>query len=66
MLQVVADGQTWHIRDIRAEVARRLSLTQADLEQLTPSGQDPLYSNRVHWAKTYLEKAGLVEAPARG
>ncbi len=66
VLQVVGEGQTLHARDIRAEVARRLSLTPADLEQLKPSGQQPLFNNRVHRAKTCLEKAGLVEAPARG
>ncbi len=31
---------------------------------LLPSGRQTVFANRVHWAKTYLAKAGLVEAHA--
>ncbi len=30
-----------------------------------PSGQQPIFDNRVAWAKTYLKKAGLLESPRR-
>jgi len=33
---------------------------------LLPSGRQTVFANRVHWAKTYLAKAGLVEATRRG
>ncbi len=32
---------------------------------LLPSGRQTVFANRVHWAKTYLAKAGLVGAPQR-
>jgi len=32
---------------------------------MTPSGRQSIFSNRVGWARTYLKKAGLIEAPKR-
>lgn len=34
--------------------------------QLLPSGKQTVIANRVHWAKTYLKQAGLVESTRRG
>ncbi|RYY01008.1 MAG: restriction endonuclease [Gammaproteobacteria bacterium] len=33
---------------------------------MVPSGQQPLFKNRVTWAVTYLKKAGLLKAAKRG
>jgi restriction system protein len=33
---------------------------------LLPSGKQTVFSNRVHWAKSYLNQAQLVELPRRG
>ena len=33
---------------------------------MLPSGRQPTFDNRVGWARTYLAKAGLLEAPKRG
>jgi len=33
---------------------------------LLPSGKQTVFANRVHWAKTYLGKAGLIESTRRG
>lgn len=33
---------------------------------LLSSGNQPIFDNRVGWAKTYLKKAGLLESPRRG
>ena len=41
-------------------------LTDAERTELLPSGQQAILNNRVAWAKTYLNKAGLLEAPRRG
>ncbi len=65
-LQQVEDGEQHRIRDIRERLALELSLPPDDLEALLPSGRMPVFNSRVHWAKTYLEKAGAVEAPSRG
>jgi restriction system protein len=41
-------------------------LTPEERAQLLPSGSQTLFNNRVHWARTYLGKAGLIESTRRG
>lgn len=53
-------------RQVVQNLADQLALTDDDRAQLIPSGQETLFSNRVHWAKTYMTKAGLVEPVRRG
>jgi restriction system protein len=40
-------------------------LTADERAHLLPSGRQTTFANRVHWAKTYLAKAGLVEPTKR-
>ncbi len=55
----------WVMRGLVARVADDLSLSQSEREQMIPSGTTMVIANRVHWAKTYLKQAGLVEQPKR-
>ena len=48
------------------EVANQLGLSPQERSELLPSGQQTIFSNRVHWAKSYLTKAQLVEITRRG
>lgn len=66
LLQLAADGKEHKSSDAYSELAKEFHLTEEDLKQLVPSGQDYLFSNRCGWAKTYLKKAGLIVYPARG
>lgn len=47
-------------------LARVLDLSEAARNVLLASGRQTVFTNRVHWAKTYLTKAGLVKATRRG
>jgi restriction system protein len=38
----------------------------AERAQLLPSGRQTVLANRVHWAKTYLKQAGLLQPTRRG
>lgn len=58
--------KTWHIRDLVTRIADDLTLSQEERDQEIPSGGTKLIANRVHWAKTYLKQAGLLEQPKRG
>ncbi|MBQ7207640.1 MAG: restriction endonuclease [Lentisphaeria bacterium] len=51
------------MRDYCADV---LKLTQEDISELLDSGRQTRFANRVQWAKTYLQKAGLIASPNRG
>jgi restriction system protein len=55
----------WVMRDLVVRVADDLCLSQPEREQMIPSGTMTVITSRVHWAKTYLKQAGLVEQPKR-
>lgn len=65
VLKAVADGPK-HIRVLIGDLADYFGLSAEEREAKIPSGTNGLFSNRVHWAKTYLKQAGAVEQPARG
>jgi restriction system protein len=53
------------IGDVIERLADELNLTPSERTELLPSGRQTIFANRVHWAKTYLKQAGLVELPRR-
>ncbi len=65
VLEASKDGEV-RISDVVNQLADQFQLTDEEREELLPSGKQPTFSNRVHWAKTYLTKAGLVNATKRG
>lgn len=65
-LEVLANGKEQAVRDIKEAVATKLGITDEDRKELLPSGNQSYFDNRVGWARTYLKKAGLIEAKSRG
>lgn len=65
VLAVSAEGET-RVPAAAEAIADRLGLTLEEREEMLPSGKQRLLHNRVHWAKFYMSKAGLVESPKRG
>jgi len=59
------DGQEHRISDVIDQLAREFRLTEEERQQLLPSGKQTTFANRVHWAKTYLGQAALLEATKR-
>jgi len=51
---------------VEEDIANEFRLSDDEREQLLPSGRQKVLHNRIHWAKFYLSKAGLVESPRRG
>ncbi|WP_155942486.1 restriction endonuclease [Rhodomicrobium vannielii] len=68
MLPVLKAANSGEVRigDVVRALAEALALSDEDRAILLPSGRQTLFANRVHWAKTYLAKAGLVENTRRG
>lgn len=64
VLRFAAEGET-NITECIESLASELGLTDDELSELLPSGKQTVFSNRVHWAKTYMAKAGLVEITRR-
>lgn len=65
VLKFVADGKEYRMRDVVNGLANIFKLTEEERAELLPSGQTPLFNNRVHWAKTYLKKSGLIDSQKR-
>ena len=65
LLKLVKDGEEHRITDAYEQLADEFSLTAEERAELIPSGTQPLFHNRVSWARTYLKKAGLVIYPKR-
>lgn len=65
VLRLAATG-IHRVPEIAAAIADEFALSAEDRAALLPSGTQRLIPNRVHWAKTYLMKAGLLSSPARG
>jgi restriction system protein len=66
LLKLLSDGKEHRLRDIVEALAAEFQLTDKERQELLPSGVQPIFDNRVGWAKTYLKKAGLLDSPARG
>ena len=65
-LKAVSDGELHSAKDVRNNIANSMKLTEEDLAEMLPSGTQRTFDNRVAWARTYLNKAGLIETPMRG
>lgn len=60
-----ASGGEIGIRNCTDQLAKEFRLSEDEIESLLPSGKQAKFANRVHWARTYLVQAGLLEATRR-
>lgn len=66
VLQICADKNEHSLREVIETLAVQLNISPEERRDLLPSGRQPVLDNRVGWARTYLKKAGLLEATRRG
>ena len=60
ILKICKDGGKFRRSELANILADQFKLTQAERDQLKPSGGERLLVNRVGWAIWYLKKAGLL------
>lgn len=63
LLKYALDGQEHSMREAIGALADQFNLSEDERKELLPSGQQPLFDNRVGWARAYLKKAGLLATP---
>jgi restriction system protein len=66
LLELVGDGKEHHIGEAVNALADQFGLSEAELNEMLPSGVEAVFKNRVRWASTFLKKANLIEYPKRG
>ena len=60
LLQFAGDGTEHTLGEAIEHLGRGFQLTQADRQELLPSGKQSRFDNRVGWAVSYLKKGGLI------
>lgn len=65
LLARLSDGDIHSLSDLLKELIAEFRLTPEEVKEKLPSGRQTVISNRIGWAKTYLDKAGLLETTKR-
>ncbi len=66
LLRLVSDGNEHTLREAVETLAEQFKLTEGERKELLPSGSQFTFANRVGWARTYMNKAALLESTRRG
>lgn len=65
-LRFLGDSKEHSLRDAEESLSEHFNLSPTERAELLPSGQQGIFKNRIGWARTFLKKACLVDAPKRG
>lgn len=66
LLKFAGDKNEHSLREAIDCLADDFGLSEIEKRDRLPSGLQATFDNRVSWAKTYLQKAGLLESKKRG
>ena len=65
-LQFFADGVAHRVSEVYVKLAGHFNLTEAEQNEMLPSGVQRRWHNRANWACYDLFRAGLLDRPKRG
>lgn len=65
LLKLAGDGEERSIRDAANLLAQQFNLSEEERREPLPSGQQARFDNRVHWARSFLKQAHLLENTKR-
>ncbi len=65
-LQLLKDGRSMKLRDFLEPLADEFKLTENEVNEMYPSGNGHIFYDRISWALSYLNMAGLLDKPGRG
>jgi restriction system protein len=65
-LEILSRGGQFKSRDLEEQLVVHFRLTEEERNQLYKSGNGPIFLDRINWALSYLNMAGLVSKPKRG
>jgi restriction system protein len=65
-LKLLLGGKPMKLKDFIEPLSNEFSLTEEEMNEMYPSGNGHVFYDRVSWALSYLNMAGLLEKPARG
>ncbi|MFH1320594.1 MAG: winged helix-turn-helix domain-containing protein [Bacteroidota bacterium] len=65
LLKMLSNEQEHSLQETDDFLSDQFYLTEDERRELLPSGQQPVFRNRLGWARTYMKKAGLLSTPRR-
>lgn len=65
LLKYLSDKKEHSLQETHDSLAQQFNLTEPEIRELLPSGQQPIFRNRLGWARTYMLKAHLLESTKR-
>jgi restriction system protein len=65
LLKLAGDNKEHSTRDAIVLLGKQFNLSDEEMLELLPSGQQKVFDNRVGWARTYLKMARLLESRKR-
>jgi restriction system protein len=65
LLKLLRDNEEHSLQEADDILSNQFKLTESEKRELLPSGQQPVFRNRLGWARTYMKKAGLIETTKR-
>jgi len=65
LLKFAGDKNEHSTQESMNHITEIFNLSDEEMKELLPSGQQKIINNRVGWARTYLKKAGLLESTRR-
>ena len=63
ILEFLKDAKEHSLNEIIDHIFSITDIPDNEKRKLLPSGREPIFRNRIRWARWYLEKAGLIESP---
>jgi restriction system protein len=66
VLRFAGDGREHSRRETIEALAQEFNLSEDERRESLPSGKQPVFDNRVDWARTYLRKARLLDTTRNG
>lgn len=66
LLKFAKDGKVHSLNEAEDYLFKHFKLTEEEKKKLKPSGGETTFLNRLRWARTFLNKAGLLKDPKRG
>ena len=66
VLKIPGDEQEHNQSEVKDVLALQFQVSDAERNEMLPSGRQARFSNRVAWSIVYLRKAGLIQNSKRG
>jgi restriction system protein len=65
-MELLKNNGTMKLRDFTEPLAKHFKLTDTDVNEIYSSGNGFVFYDRISWALSYLNMAGLLDKPKRG